>query len=40
MCAVPEGLTAEEHENYHREREEQCFTLNLGEASIRDGDGD
>jgi hypothetical protein len=38
MCQAPRHLTPAEHAAWHHERNEYCFTLDLGAASIREGD--
>ena len=37
-CVVPKGLSQEEHDRYHEERGESCFTLNLGDCNVSTGD--
>jgi hypothetical protein len=38
MCSAPVGLSAREHAAWHHERDEYCFTLNLGATDIRGDD--
>lgn len=34
LCTAPEGLSAADHQAWHAERDERCFTLTLGDTQI------
>ncbi len=40
FCHEHDGMTWEEHRDWHRERGESLFTLDLGAADIRGADRD
>jgi hypothetical protein len=38
LCDARSGSPTEEHEAYHRQRDEECFTLNIGDCGVTDDD--